>query len=240
MISGRGKARERAFTALELVVAVVITSLIVGATATAVSRLVKSKDFAAAHRQAFARASDAASRVALDLENALRDADLSQCRIRVIDGGTQATEADQITLMVRSTRPVRGSWKTTGMAEGEEYESSFKLQEDGTTWALWNRRDIAFDNEVEAGGIASRATPAVFSLSVQASDGEKWYDEWDSDNDGLPHAVRVTTRAHSDDRAFEAVARRVVAIDRVPLAPRDENAEGGEGESTGDGSGGGS
>jgi type II secretion system protein J len=231
--------RVRAFTALELVVGVVITSLIVTATATALTRLVRSREFGSSHRQAFARASDAAARIALDLENALRDADLSQCRISIIDGGSDGAEADQVTIMVRSSRPVRGSWKTTGMAEGEEYESSYKLREDGASTALWNRRDIAFDDEVDAGGVASKATPSVSSLSVQAFDGEKWYDEWDSDSDGLPHAVRITARAQSDGREVDAVARRVVAIDRVPLAPRDENAED-DGSSSGESSGGGS
>jgi hypothetical protein len=54
-------------------------------------------------------------------------------------------------------------------------------------------------------------------VRIQAFDGTTWFDDWDTDSDGYPHAVRVTVTARSDDGSVTRVSRRTIAVDRVPL-----------------------
>ena len=74
--------------------------------------------------------------------------------------------------------------------------------------------------------------------SVEASDGSEWFGAWNSDSDGLPHLVRVTVTARSDDGTGVATFRRVVAVDRVPIPPVPMEEESGSGgQPSGDQSG---
>jgi hypothetical protein len=102
---------------------------------------------------------------------------------------------------------------------GGEYEAAYKIDGGGNVMGLWRRYDPAFDRAQDAGGVASLLAPSVNSFSVEASDGTAWFTTWDSDSDGLPHAIRVIIRAQSDDGTADATVRRVVAIDRVPIPP---------------------
>jgi len=98
----------------------------------------------------------------------------------------------------------------------------------------------------------------IESVSIEAFDGRSWFAEWDSDRDGLPHAVRVrVVAAHADGggfgglpgvdgagRAVRGVAVRVAAIDRVAtpfvtLAPQERVEEANEAAASGAGGGGG-
>lgn len=213
----------RAFTAAELIVGIVIIAMIATSTTTVMSRLVASREAAASNRQAFARASDAAGRIALDLSNAVRDADLAQCKVQVIDSGAGGPPRDELLVLMRSLRGVRGVAVRGSASEGDEFEAQYRLmQGDGGTLDLWRRVDPALDETVDGGGVASPVVAGLTSLSIDAFDGTKWYSAWDSDSDGLPHAVRIVVTARSDNARTETTVRRVVAIDRVPLAPDDE------------------
>lgn len=219
----RSSPGRRAFTAAELIVGIVIIAMIATSTTTVMSRLVASREAAASNRQAFARASDAASRMALDLSNAVRDADLAQCKIQVIDSGASGRARDELLVLMRSLRGVRGTSLRGSASEGDEFEAQYRLvQGDGGTLDLWRRVDPALDETVDGGGVASPVVAGLTSLAIDAFDGTKWYSAWDSDSDGLPHAVRLTVTARSDNARTETTVRRVVAIDRVPLAPDDE------------------
>ena len=110
------------------------------------------------------------------------------------------------------------------------------------------------DEAYDGGGVVFPVASGIESVSIEASDGRSWYGDWDSDRDGLPHAVRVrVVAAHRggggfggllgvDDggRAVRGVAVRVAAIDRVPtpfvtLAPQERVEEANESAASGGG-----
>lgn len=237
-------AGSRGFTLVELVVATVIAVIIAGATAVSMSQMVKARTASSSHQQAFARAEAVASRMALDLENVVRDPDLAQCRVQVLSGGDGPGQRDQLLVLMRSLRNLRPK-----AVEGDEYEAQYRIgpspdaQSPGD-W-FWRRVDQAHDDNQDGGGIASPVAPGAVSLDILASDGVSWFESWDSDSSGLPHAIRFTVVADSDDRKTRATVRRVVAIDRVPIAPIVEDTQtptpsGGQGassSSSGSGSG---
>jgi type II secretion system protein J len=216
-----GRARA-GFTLVELIVAAVIGVLIAGAVATSISQLFRARGSSAAHQQAFARADGAAARIALDLTNALRRNDPLQQKVAVVNGGAPGQERDEVLMLMRSLRPVRGD---PNNPEGDEFEVQYRVMPAGDGGpALWRRVDMAHDEYVDAGGIASPITGGMVALSIQANDGsDQWFEEWDSDSDGLPHAVRISVTAQSDDAKASATAVRVVALDRVPIPPPTED-----------------
>lgn len=213
-----------AFTLVELVVGIVIASLLAAAAATAISQLVRARTAAVAHRQAFSRASDAAARIALDVAGVTRDLNLANSKVQITTFGPPNAARDELLLLVRSSRPVRGLSEITGAAEGSDQEVQYRIKDDAGKPTLWRRADVALDGIVDGGGIASPIIAGVSTLSLEAFDGSAWKETWDSDSDGLPYAVRVVVTAASDDVSIMATARRVVAIDRVPLPPQDEES----------------
>lgn len=212
----------RAFTLVELIVGAVILAMIAGATAASLSGLVRASASSAAAAEATDRADRAAAMIAADAVNLARRSDLLFSRLKVTDSGQWPSDQDELLMLVRSRRPLRD---LEFEAEGGEYEVQYRLQADatGSRPALWRRRDIAFDDMPEGGGVAAQAVDGVMALSLQAGDESDLYAEWDSDRDGLPHYLRITVVAQSDDGRRTATARRVVAFDRVPVPPETDD-----------------
>jgi hypothetical protein len=183
---------------------------------------------------AFSRAQAAAGRIALDLQAAARSSDLAFAKIAVKDGGPQPQSRDELLMLMTSHRPLRG---IDGLPEGQLFESQYRVAPapDGMS-TLWRRVDTGFDLAVDGGGIATPAFRGVVSLSVQAFDNAAWFEEWDSDSDGLPHAVRVTVIATDDDSRVFATARRLIALDRVPVPPEADDSSTQTPSATGGGS----
>jgi prepilin-type N-terminal cleavage/methylation domain-containing protein len=143
----------RGFTAAELIVGIVIIAMIAMSTTTVMTRLVASREAAASNRQAFARANDAASRIALDLSNAVRDAELAQCKVQVIDSGASGPPRDELLMLMRSLRGVRGAAVRGSASEGDEFEAQYRLvQGDGGMMDVWRRVDPGLDETVDGGG----------------------------------------------------------------------------------------
>lgn len=221
----------RGFTLIELLVGVLITAGVCGATTIALSQALKARTNSESRRQAFSRANTAAERIAGDAVNALRDGDLYACRVMITEGGAGETAADQLLVFTKSLQPTRpfGS-----QPEGDHYEVEYRLQPDtraagtaarpaarGASGAaqnvLWRRVDPVPDEVPNGGGVAFPIVERVAGLSIEAFDGRSWLPSWDSDRDGMPHAIRVTCWATSEDGLKRAAARRVVALDRVPV-----------------------
>src|SRR5262245_22474400 len=154
--------RPRAFTLVELIVAAVIGVLIAGATATAMTQLFRARGSSAAHQQAYARADGAAARIALDLTNALRRNDPLQEKVAVINGGAPGAERDELLMLQKSLRPLRG---VDGEPEGDEFEVQYRVMPaaDGHD-ALWRRVDMGHDEYVDAGGIAGPIAGGMVAL----------------------------------------------------------------------------
>ncbi len=217
--STRGSNRARAgrgFTLVELIVTVMVGAIVAGATTAAMSSFLRGRSRAQAHFEAYRRADIAVDRIAGDVVNTVRDRDLIATTLLITDGKSGFLDADSILLFARSMRPTRVG---TGEPEGEEAEVQYKLfpAEDGHSSALWRRSDPVPDEASNAGGVAAMVVDRITSLSIRSMDQTNWYDDWDTDASGYPHAVMIQVTATSDDQKVTAVARRVVALDRTPM-----------------------
>lgn len=230
MSRARPIPRRGGFTLAELLVAVVIAAFVVGATYGALSQILRGREAITARQSAFSRASLAAELVARDLESALRDADLIAVKFAIVPGGSAAEPRDELILFSYHPMPLR-PW--TEQPEGAERESHFRIAPAGLSGtaapstSLWRRIDPVPDETPDGGGLAVPLVDGVLTLDLSAADSESWYEEWDSDYDGIPHAVRVTVTASDDLGRTIARARRTVALDRVPapIAPLSEETE---------------
>jgi prepilin-type N-terminal cleavage/methylation domain-containing protein len=229
---------KRGFTLAELVVAIVIGAVLAGGAAASMGNFFRTRNATKAYQQASLRANTGAARIAQDLASCVRHPEAKYQRLTITNGGDGRTPRDELLLLTRSLRSSRGY---RDEPEGGEYEAQYRLMPSASGDALWRRFDPAFDAIVDGGGIATPIMPGAVSLGVDASDGSNWFETWDSDKQGLPHAVRVIVVARSDDGRSTAAARRIVAIDRVPLIPADvqtERAKAETDEANGTGSGG--
>jgi prepilin-type N-terminal cleavage/methylation domain-containing protein len=240
------------FSLIELIVSAVVLAMLAGATAISISRSIRSRDDTAARREAFARAEQATSRIAMDVASVVRDSDLYFTRLLISDSGDSVEfSADEMLLLSRSLRPVRGQRDPADPYEAGTREVQWRVEAavsrplpDGVArdpgLTLWRRVDPTPDGALDAGGVASPIADGVLSLSIEAaevtSEGETWFASWDSDYDGIPHAVRIVVTAASDlDPRKTATVRRVVAIDRLtpPIASPVEEPSETEGTGTG-------
>ncbi len=247
----RGGRRARTgLTLTELVVGGLIGAIIAAAVATSLYNLFGARRAADERRSAYVAARVAVDRVARDLATVVRDEDLTFTCVRITKGGDETHPADEILLLCSSTEPVRG---LEGVPEGDRFEVQYRLAGDGR---LLRRRDSAFDEYLDGGGVVSTVADHISSITFEAADSESWYPDWDSDRDGMPHGVRVTVKATLASGG-EVTARRLVAVDRVPIpldltaAEEEEGAQpdatsqqtpaatGGTGGDTGGGGGGG-
>jgi type II secretion system protein J len=221
----------RGFTLVEVIVASVIITLIAGATTVVILRALKSKDSSAARQEAFSRAYAAAQLVAKDLHRLTRERDASRVRLLLTPGGSGASAGgeavgvyDDVLMLVSTLRSVRPMGER---AESPVHEVQYRVKPDPDAGedvqALWKREDPYPDDYLDAGGVASPVVTGIVGMSVEATDaGEAWDSVWDSDYDGIPHAVRVTVTAEGGGvtSKVRSTARVVVAIDRTPI-PKD-------------------
>ena len=218
-LSAQSRRARPGFTLVELIVALLVGVILAGATTASLTQFTKAKARAAARQEAVARANAGASRIAEDARQIARDHDLLFTLLRVADAREGEYDRDSLLMWIRSLHPVRGR---SDIAEGADAEVQYKVLPDLTPAhrpALWRRADAPPDKNELAGGVAQMVVPGIVGLSIQASDGAGWYESWDADSDGYPHALRVTVTAIADDARTTAIARRVIAIDRTPLPP---------------------
>lgn len=236
-------ARRHAFTLVEVLVAIVIVAGIAAAATVAISQSLKAQAVSGARREARARAEAAVERMAVDVENLVRDADLYDVRVVLLDGGDGKTARDQLLLFAGSSTVARAG---NIQPEGGRYEIQYRPVDrpvvatdtrrrrnaPASSIVLWRRVDPVPDEVPDGGGVVFPVAEGLLSLSIEAFDGEAWYEAWDSDRDGIPHALRVEASATSNaDATRTATARRVIAVDRVPapLAPVEATSSAGGG-----------
>ncbi len=225
---GRGA---RGFTIAELMVALVVAGLVIAAIATAMSRIGRSREIARTRLAAHQRAIDALESIRREVAATVRSDDLFLCRMLISPGSerTRGGILDRSELLLFSSRldPVRA---IDYNGEGLEYETQFRVEDrDGSS--LWRRRDPVPDDTPEGGGMVDAVADNVVGLLVEAYDGENWWTEWDSDDDGIPRALRFSVVASGVGPTVDpfsepesmVMLRTVVPIDRVP-PPRDEEA----------------
>lgn len=231
----RDAAKRGGFTLVELLVAAIVGALVATATVASVSRLLQVRRISGDRQAAFARADAAASQIAIDVQSAARDATLQYTKVRITPGGSGENHADELLLLTTSLRPARGIEREP---EGQEFEVQFRLVpgQAGAPGRILRRVDPGLDEYLDAGGVVGVVAQGAASLAFEAYDGSEWQTQWDSDSDGMPHALRVVVVGASDDGRTTATVRRVIAMDRVPLPPASETSDAGtEGTSGGSG-----
>lgn len=215
----------RGFTIIELIVAVVIVAGIAGAVTVAISQALRAQRISSSRASAVLRADAAAGRIARDVQNVVRVGDLYLTRVLIEDKQKDGLPRDEILVFANLMELAR---PTSDSPEGGTYEVQYRVAEDATDagervrrgerpeTVLWRRVDPIPDDNPLGGGVVFPVVEGVEALSIQAFDGSQWLNEWDSDRNGYPHAVRIGVVARSADGRRTATIRRVVAIDRVP------------------------
>ncbi|MCA9282467.1 MAG: prepilin-type N-terminal cleavage/methylation domain-containing protein [Phycisphaeraceae bacterium] len=213
----------RAFTLIELMVAVIITAAVAGGCVIALSQSMDARTRSHARQQARSRAETAAGVMARDIANAIRSGDMFDAQVFITDLTVDGSARDEILLFSRSDRRVRSA---TNEPESGEYEVQYRVvgrvERDesgvgrGNAFSLWRRMDPVPDEWFDSGGVATAIGDGVVELSISAFDGEGWYSSWNSDQDGYPHAIRIDLRARDETGRYTADTRRVIALDRTP------------------------
>lgn len=214
----------RCFTLVELIVAGVLTSFVLGSISVSLTNLVRAKTSSRQRLEAYLRADSALSMIRRDVVSIIRSDDLFWTRLLLIDGAKETPggrmDRDEILIFNNRLKPVR---QTEFNGEGMEYETQYRIQEDDLAPNLWSRRDPMPDEYPLGGGVATPVTNGMLGLKLEAYDGYQWHDQWDSDLEGLPLAIRITVTT-SGDYIYEdvydaprATLRTVVSIDRILL-----------------------
>lgn len=233
----------RGFTLIELMVAGTMAAILLGGITTSLSQLGSAKSISRHRLEAFSRCDAALRTIRKDIITVLRRDDLFDTRILISDftGSFDGQHVDQDELLVFNGT-LRANKEIDFNGEGLEYETQFRLEENNISTALWKRRDAILDDNPIGGGMAVPIAEGIISLQIEAFDGLSWYGQWDSDEFGIPTAVRVTVSAtgmQSVDEMYSPIVtlRTVVPLDRLmPPADLYEVAEGEDEDGSGVGS----
>jgi type II secretion system protein J len=218
--------QRRGFTLLELLVAGVMASVVLGSVTICLSQLGLSKSISRQRLDAYSRCDTALRTIRRDIISVLRRDDLFDTRLRIIDNSSnfegRVVNRDELLLFNSS---LRANKEIDFNGEGTEYETQFRIDDDGYDIVMWKRRDPILDDNPLGGGIATPLAKGIVSLQLEAYDGETWVPQWDSDELGIPHAIRITIIAIGsvvgDDLHPPLIElRTVVPLDRI-MAPAD-------------------
>ncbi len=232
--------QRRGFTLLELLIAGVMTSVVLGGVTMSLSQLGLSKSISRQRLDAFSRCDTALRTIRRDIISVLRRDDLFDTRLRILNDTSnfegRLVDRDELLLFNSS---LRANKEIDFNGEGIEYETQYRIDDDGYDTVMWKRRDPILDDNPLGGGVATPLAKGVVSLQLEAYDGESWVPQWDSDELGIPHAIRITIAAigsvEGDDVNPPFIElRTVVPLDRImPPADLFEEEEEEE-EETGD------
>lgn len=210
----------RGFTLIELMVAGMMASIVLGGITISLSQLGSAKSISRQRLEAYARCDTALRTIRKETITVLRRGDLFATRLLISDFSTRyyGEQVDRDQLLVFNGN-LRANKEIDFNGEGFEYESQFRIEETESGLALWKRRDPILDDNPIGGGIATPIAEGIISLQLEAFDGASWFGQWDSDENGLPEAVRITvtsTGMEENDSATSSVTlRTIVPLDRV-------------------------
>ena len=215
------------FTLVELMVAGLVAAMLLGTISTSLGSLANAKSVVRLRANAFARADAALESIRRDVISVLRRDDLFQTQLLLVDNfeRTAAGEMARDELLLFNLR-LRDIRQSDYAGEGAEYETQYRIEDDDEGSVLWQRRDPVPDTNPYGGGVLTPLVFGVISLNLEAYDGEDWVDYWDSDEDGIPHAIRITVIATGEDELSNvlesplATLRTIVPLDRV-IPPAD-------------------
>ncbi|MCA9295187.1 MAG: prepilin-type N-terminal cleavage/methylation domain-containing protein [Phycisphaerales bacterium] len=217
------RADRRAFTLIEVLIAAVIAAFLMGTVSLSLANLGRAKNSSKHRFAAFMRADNALTTLRSDIASCTRANDLFYSRILITsrtyrtEGGQEFPRSELLTFTTRLMN-IRAIDYT---GEGIEYETQYRIEEDEFGPVLWQRRDALPDVYPDGGGVVTPLVEGVVGLRLEAFDGFEWREEWDSDYDGLPLAIRMTvwtSGQRDDESAYDKQPielSTVVSIDRV-------------------------
>lgn len=224
MIATARPTRRRGFTMIELILAAVLMALLLAAMGMAMQQIVKSRNAVRGRIEAHLRADAALSIVRRDLVSILRRTDLYYTRVLLEDRSTtlDGVPVDRDEILVFNNR-LQATRDIEYNGDGLEFETQYRIEDDEFGSVLLQRRDAMPDAYPRGGGLVMPAADGIIGMSIEAWDGRIWHDQWDSDRDGLPWALRVTVEATGappgESTADQPVAtlRTVVPLDRSSM-----------------------
>ena len=213
----------RGFTLIELMVAGMMAVIVLGGITTSLSQLGSAKSVSRQRLEAYSRCDTALKDMRKEVISTLRRGDLFETRVLITDGTGrfQGENVNKDELLVFNGN-VRANKEIDFNGEGLEYETQFRIEDNDVSSALWKRRDAILDDNPVGGGIVTPIADGIISLDLEAYDGFSWFPNWDSDELGLPHALRITVKSTGMEYYGELYApivilRTVVPIDRVMM-----------------------
>lgn len=213
----------RGFTLIEVIIATLVAAFVLGSLATSIGQLARARDTSKLRLDAHLRADRALSEIRRDIASIVRHEDLHWTRLHIRDGMYRVNpteEFDRDEILIFNTR-LRSVHDMDFQGEGMQHETQYRVETGEYGAALWQRRDPVPDEYSFGGGIATPIVSGILGLTFEAYDGFEWQRRWDSDEFGLPYAVRITVVAsghRNGNDLYDAprtVLRTVVAIDRV-------------------------
>jgi type II secretory pathway component PulJ len=210
----------RGFTIIELMIAGMMATIVLGGITVSLSQLGSAKAISRQRLEAFSRCDNALRTIRRDTITVLRRGDLFATRVFISDS-TGRYDGDMVSrdeLLIFNGN-LRANKEIDFNGEGFEYETQFRIEDNDTGVALWKRRDPILDDNPTGGGIATPISEGIVAIELEAFDGTSWFRQWDSDESGIPVAIRITVTSsgmeENDISTTSVTLRTIVPLDRV-------------------------
>ena len=216
----------RGFTLIELLVAGMMATIVLGGITISLSQLGSAKAISRQRLEAFSRCDAALRTIRRETITVLRRGDLFDTRILISDLSSRydGMQVQRDELLIFNGN-LRANKEIDFNGEGIEYESQFRIEDGETGLSLWKRRDPILDDNPIGGGVATPIAEGIVSLQIEAFDGASWFEQWDSDESGIPEAIRITVTSTgmelNDVSTRNVTLRTIVPLDRV-RSPQDK------------------
>ena len=201
-------------------VAGMMASIVLGGITISLSQLGSAKSICRQRLEAYSRCDTALRTIRKETITVLRRGDLFHTRMLISDFSARhnGKQVDRDELLVFNGN-LRANKEIDFNGEGFEYESQFRIEDTESGLALWKRRDPILDDNPVGGGIATPIAEGIISLQLEAFDGSSWLGQWDSDENGIPEAIRITVTSsgmeENDTATSNVTLRTIVPLDRV-------------------------
>ncbi|MBN1554204.1 MAG: prepilin-type N-terminal cleavage/methylation domain-containing protein [Phycisphaerae bacterium] len=191
------RRRQRAFTLVELLLAVMVTVMIAVSTVAMIRGADQTRRRADRQMALQQEVRAAVETMSAALRNSCRDGD-RKVNLEGVDDDSDGLPADRIRFLTRTPHPVR-----FGQPESDVKECEFFLQEGeaGRPGMLMQRLDPTRNPEPDDGGVIRCVAENIVALELAYHDGKSWLPEWSPGKKGWPLAVRIHLLAVDPDDA---------------------------------------
>ncbi len=203
-----------------------MAAIVLGGITISLSQLGSAKAISRQRLEAFSRCDAALRTIRRETITVLRRGDLFDTRILISDLSSRydGMQVQRDELLIFNGN-LRANKEIDFNGEGIEYESQFRIEDGETGLTLWKRRDPILDDNPIGGGVATPIAEGIVSLQIEAFDGASWFEQWDSDESGIPEAIRITVTSTgmelNDVSTRNVTLRTIVPLDRV-RSPQDK------------------